>query len=67
MEERCLNAPRQITLQQAFAGAKSVPEQIKCWTKAVILGKNIPLQIQGNLGIREMNKLYNNGKMPTTE
>jgi hypothetical protein len=53
-----------VTTPQAFAGTKSVPEQIKCWTKAVILGKNIPLQIQVNLGTREVIKFYNNGKMP---
>ena len=39
--KRCLNAPRQITLQQAFAGTKSVPEQIKC----LIIIKNALLDI----------------------
>jgi len=37
---------------------------MKCGIKAVILGKNIPFQVQGNLDNREVIQFYNNGKMP---
>jgi len=44
--------------------SKNIPDQIKCWTKAVIIGKTIPISIQNNLGTREVIKSYNSGNMP---
>jgi hypothetical protein len=63
-QKRNLKGPKQVSIQQAFSVSKNIPDQIKCWTKAVIIGKTIPISIQKNLGTREVIKFYNSGNMP---
>jgi hypothetical protein len=55
---------RKNTFQSTLSYAgKSIKEQNKMWTKAVILG-NLPLSVENNYGLREIIKFYNKDSYP---